>query len=299
MRWRGRRQSTNIEDRRGRRGTSGGRRRGGGGMKIGGAGLAVMALLFLLTGQGGNIMDMLGGGGMGGLTGGAPQSTQITQQQQAPASGKVDEGREFVAVVLRDTEEGWNPIFKQAGGVYREPSLVLYERQTSSGCGPGSSAMGPFYCPADQKMYIDLSFYNQMQQMGASGDFAFAYVIAHEVGHHVQKLEGTSDKIMRMQRQTSKVKANQLSVLLELQADCYAGIWANRQARFKLLEDGDLEEAINAASVIGDDHMQRNAGQRVDPRGFTHGSSRQRMEWLKRGMRGGNPADCNTFAAVQ
>jgi len=135
--------------------------------------------------------------------------------------------------------------------------------------------------------------------MGASGDFAMAYVIAHEVGHHVQKLEGRSDQVMRWQRQTSKVKANQLSVLLELQADCYAGVWANRQARFKLLEEGDLEEAINAASKIGDDHMQRNAGMRVDPRGFTHGSSKQRMEWLKRGMRNASIQDCNTFAAVQ
>ena len=289
MRWKGRAQSRNIEDRR--HGANGGRFRkpSSGGMKMGGIGFFVALLIFLFTGQGQNFMDMMGT---------ETQSSSNTINQNQVQSG-TDDGREFVSVVLKDTENVWNPIFQSVGARYEEPTVVLFQDQVRSACGLTSSATGPFYCPGDKKVYLDLGFFAQLRQMGVVGDFAQAYVIAHEVGHHVQKIQGISDKVMLMQRQTNKVQANKLSVLLELQADCYAGIWARQQAKFKLLEDGDLEEAINAAGSIGDDRMQRRAGQYVNPDGFTHGSSAQRVEWLKRGMLSGQPGDCDTFAGLR
>jgi len=291
MRWKGRAQSRNIEDRRRSVGGNGSRRPSSGGMKIGGIGFFVMLLIFLFTGQGQNFLS--------GMVE-SPQSGSETisnSNQGSPASGSDEQG-EFVKVIVKDTESVWNPIFQNAGLRYEEPKVVLFEDQVSSACGMTSSATGPFYCPGDKKVYLDLGFFSQLRQMGVAGDFAQAYVIAHEVGHHVQKIQGISDKVMRMQRQTSKVQANKLSVLLELQADCYAGIWAREQAKYKRLEDGDLEEALNAAASIGDDRMQKRAGQYVNPEGFTHGSSAQRVEWLKRGMLSGKPADCDTFAGL-
>lgn len=290
MRWKGRKQSTNIDDRRGGRG--GTRPRSSGGMKFGGIGFFIMLLIFLFTGQGQNFMDMMGGEQMSNS--GSPTQTQNNTRPSA-----TDQGREFIGVVVKDTEDVWNPIFEKAGSRYREPTVVLFEDHVNSACGMTSSATGPFYCPGDMKVYLDLSFFRQLSQMGVRGDFAQAYVVAHEVGHHVQKLQGISDQVMQMQRQSNKVRSNQLSVLLELQADCYAGIWARRQANYQLLDDGDLEEAINAAGNIGDDRMQKRSGQYVNPDAFTHGSSAQRMEWLKKGMLSGKPQDCDTFAALR
>jgi len=292
MRWKGRAQSRNIEDRRRSVGGNGNRRPSSGGMKIGGIGFFVMLLIFLFTGQGQNFMDMMGGSPESG------SGTISNSNQGAPSSG-TDDGGEFVKVIVKDTENVWNPIFQSAGARYEEPTVVLFEDQVRSACGMTSSATGPFYCPGDKKVYLDLGFFSQLRQMGVAGDFAQAYVIAHEVGHHVQKIQGISDEVMRMQRRSSKVQANKLSVLLELQADCYAGIWAREQAKYKRLEDGDLEEALNAAASIGDDRMQKRAGQYVNPDGFTHGSSAQRVEWLKRGMLSGKPGDCDTFAGIR
>ena len=291
MRWKGRAQSRNIEDRRGN-GGNGSRRPSGGGMKIGGIGFFIALLIFLFTGQGQNFMDM-----MGGDTQMAPNTMNTSNPSNAQSG--TDEGREFIGVILKDTENVWNPIFQSAGIRYEEPTVVLFENQVRSACGMTSSATGPFYCPGDKKVYLDLGFFSQLRQMGVVGDFAQAYVVAHEVGHHVQKIQGISDEVMQMQRRSSKVQANKLSVLLELQADCYAGIWARQQAKYKLLDDGDIEEAINAAGNIGDDRMQKRAGQYVNPDGFTHGSSAQRVEWLKRGMLSGKPGDCNTFAGLR
>ena len=292
MRWKGRQQSNNIEDRRQSAGDSGNRRPSSGGMKMGGIGFFVMLLIFLFTGQGQNFMDMMGNESQ------MPPVTTDNSNQRNVQTG-TDDGREFIAVILKDTENVWNPIFQSAGLRYEEPKVVLFENQVRSACGLTSSATGPFYCPGDKKVYLDLGFFAQLRQMGVVGDFAQAYVVAHEVGHHVQKIQGISDKIMQMQRQTSKVHANKLSVLLELQADCYAGIWARQQAKYKLLDDGDIEEAINAAGNIGDDRMQKRAGQYVNPDGFTHGSSAQRVEWLKKGMISGRPGDCDTFAGLR
>jgi hypothetical protein len=225
----------------------------------------------------------------------APQ-TQYPQTGQPPAN---DQMAEFVSVVLADTEDTWSEIFRQNGSTYRKPKLVLFSSAVESACGSARSAMGPFYCPADQKVYIDLSFYRDLQtKYQAPGDFAQAYVIAHEVGHHVQNLLGTSDKVQRLQKQVSKTEANQLSVMLELQADCYAGVWGNRAQRSRqILEQGDIEEALGAASAIGDDRLQEQARGRVVPESFTHGSSAQRTRWFKRGIETGDPEQCNTFAA--
>ncbi|MGB1309562.1 MAG: KPN_02809 family neutral zinc metallopeptidase [Leucothrix sp.] len=293
MRWKGRAQSKNIEDRRRGAGGNGQRKPSSGGMKVGGIGFFVMLLIFLFTGQGQNFMDMMGSG--------SPQtgSDNTSVSRQGTTNAANDQGREFISVVLKDTENVWNPIFQQSGLRYEEPKVVLFEDQVRSACGLTSSATGPFYCPGDKKVYLDLGFFSQLRQMGVVGDFAQAYVVAHEVGHHVQKIQGISDKIMRMQRQTSKVQANKLSVLLELQADCYAGIWARQQAKYNLLEDGDIEEAINAAGNIGDDRMQKRAGQYVNPDGFTHGSSAQRVKWLKKGMLSGQVGECNTFSGLR
>jgi predicted metalloprotease len=231
---------------------------------------------------------------------------QVVQTQQqgaapAPAEGKrtplEDEQAQFVAVVLADTESTWSTIFGQAGRTYREPTLVLFSGAVRSACGFAQAAMGPFYCPADQKVYIDLSFYSDLQnRFKAPGDFAQAYVIAHEVGHHVQTLLGISEKVQRERAQVGQVEGNQLSVRQELQADCFAGIWAHHADRTRdLLERGDIEEGLNAASAIGDDRMQKQTRGYVTPESFTHGSSEQRVRWFKRGYATGDVNQCNTF----
>ncbi len=207
---------------------------------------------------------------------------------------------DFVSVVLADTEDTWRDLFRQSGETYVEPSLVLYSDAVESACGFAKAAMGPFYCPRDQKVYIDLSFYQDLKSRHqAPGDFAQAYVIAHEVGHHVQNLLGISDKVRALQSQSDRVEANQLSVRLELQADCFAGVWAHQAQRARqVLEEGDIEEALNAASSIGDDRLQSRARGYVVPESFTHGSSAQRVSWFKRGIQTGAPEQCNTFAVA-
>jgi len=205
---------------------------------------------------------------------------------------------EFVSVVLADTEDTWSDIFRQSGGSYVEPTLVLYSNAVESACGFTRSAVGPFYCPRDQKVYIDLEFYRDLKtKYQAPGDFAQAYVIAHEVGHHVQTLLGISDKVRSLQKRSSETEANQLSVKLELQADCFAGVWGNRAQRSRqVLEQGDIEEAIAAASAIGDDRLQERSRGYVVPESFTHGSAAQRVQWFKKGIQTGDPSQCDTFS---
>ncbi len=224
-----------------------------------------------------------------------PGATGLSNNQQL--SPKDQELADFVSVVLADTESTWHLEFKKLGLTYQEPKLVLFRNAVSSACGYAQSAMGPFYCPGDHKLYIDLAFYEEMKnKLGAPGDFAQAYVIAHEVGHHVQTLLGTSAKVTQAQQQMSKEQANQLSVKLELQADCYAGIWGYyADTERQMLEEGDIEEALNAASAIGDDNLQQQAGGVVRPEKFTHGSSKQRVAWFKRGFEQGKVEACNTF----
>lgn len=218
---------------------------------------------------------------------------------QAHLSAEEDELAAFVAVVLADTEDTWHEIFAQSGGRYQEPTLVLFTDAVDSACGYAQSAVGPFYCPGDQKIYIDLAFYRDLKtDLGAPGDFAQAYVIAHEVAHHVQTLLGILGKVNELRRQASEKEANALSVRLELQADCLAGLWANHaDKRHQIIEPGDIEEALNAASAIGDDRLQRRSGGRVVPDSFTHGSSAQRVRWFKRGFESGELEFCDTFAA--
>ena len=291
MRWKNARRSRNVED---RRGAGGGRMRmpGGrrGGLKIGGIGGVIVLLIGLFFGIDLSPFLGSGGGSIGGLGGPAVGS--------AP-SGQVrtnDEATEFITRVLGDTEDVWTKLFAEAGETYRPPVLTLFEDGVSSACGFTSSAAGPFYCPGDYKVYIDLGFFRELQRMGAGGDFAQAYVLAHEVGHHVQNLLGVSMSVQRRQRQVSKLEANQLSVRTELQADCYAGVWAHHAHKDRqLLEPGDLEEGMNAASKIGDDALMERAGARVRPEAFTHGSSEQRKQWLYRGLESGDPQTCDTF----
>jgi len=282
---RGRRQSNNIEDRRGMRPI-----RTGVGLSLGG-------VLFLV------VLSLLGINPLPFL-GVATQAPEVQMQESAqPYQESPQEAalREMTAVVLADTEETWNAILPQYGVQYVEPTLVLFDGLVQSGCGTAESAMGPFYCPLDQKVYIDMSFYNDLsQRFGAPGDFAQAYVIAHEVGHHVQNLAGTAEKVHAAQQRASKVEANELSVRMELQADCYAGVWAHHAARSRqLLEAGDVEEGLNAASAIGDDRLQRMSQGRVVPDAFTHGSSEQRVRWFRKGMETGSLEACDTFSARQ
>ena len=290
------RESSNVEDRRDQE--AGGRARGGmpllgGRVGIGAIVVALVASYFLginpMT-----VLSLLSGGGGDGA---AP----MVQQGAAKAPPKEDAGARFVSVVLADTEDVWRDLFSKAGRQYVDPKLVLFRSSTPTACGTGQSAMGPFYCPGDQKVYIDLAFYEEMKsRFNAPGDFAQAYVIAHEVGHHVQNLLGISDKVDQARRRMSERDANALSVRLELQADCFAGVWgfhANR-AR-KVLESGDLEEALNAATAIGDDTLQRNSGRGVSPDSFTHGSATQRVRWFRRGIESGDMKQCDTFAARQ
>ena len=258
---------------------------------------------------------MIGGGGIGavvialifyllrGTPGGAPTQQQLPDQQAeqtSTAEAGADPQREFVATVLADTEDVWHDIFRSSvGRDYQEPKLVLFTDVTQSGCGIAQSAMGPFYCPLDHKVYIDLGFYRDLKErFGAPGDFAQAYVIAHEVGHHVQTLLGITDKVQQAMQRSSRTERNQISVMNELQADCYAGVWANHAQKMKnILEPGDVDEALNAASAIGDDRLQRETQGRVVPESFTHGSSAQRSRWFKQGFTSGDMNQCNTFDA--
>lgn len=289
MRWQGNRESDNVED---VRGASGGRR----GLPVGGRGIGLGTVVIALVAGwifGVNpltVLSVLGGGG------GAPSVAEAPQGGRPPAD---DTMARFVSTVLADTEDVWREQFRALGGRYQEPKLVLFKDAWPTACGQGEAAMGPFYCPGDQKVYIDLSFYEQMRsRLGAPGDFAQAYVIAHEVGHHVQHLMGITEKVDAARRRTDPARANALSVRLELQADCFAGVWAHHAQRARqVLEQGDLEEALNAASQIGDDTLQRNAGGRVRPETFTHGSSQQRVAWFRRGLERGSVAECDTFKA--
>ena len=287
MKWEGTRESDNVEDRRGR----------GGGFPIpGGRGIGIGTIVSALLGGwllGVNPLTLLGL-----LSGGGVPPAQV---QQAPAQRPPADDRlaRFVSTVLADTEDVWHGVFRQAGGSYQEPRLVLFRGATPTACGTGQAAMGPFYCPADQKVYIDLGFYETLQsRLGAPGDFAQAYVIAHEVGHHVQNLLGISAKVDQMRGRVSQAEYNRLSVRLELQADCFAGVWAHHaQNARQILEQGDVEEAMNAAAQIGDDALQRSSGGAVVPESFTHGTSAQRQRWFHAGMQQGSLKACDTFAA--
>ncbi|WP_305814182.1 KPN_02809 family neutral zinc metallopeptidase [Photobacterium leiognathi] len=286
MRWKNSRQSTNIEDRRGEGPAQAG-------MPIGGL---LRFIPFLMRSKIGGIILVVGGLFLAyqHFTGGNMMGLQQSHTSSSTAP-RNDENKQFVAAVLGSTENVWN---KLLDGKYQPPKLVLYNNVTQTGCGTGSAQSGPFYCPADKKVYLDLSFMNELKQLGAPGDFAFAYVIAHEVGHHVQNLLGTSSKVHQMQQRSSKVEANRLSVKLELQADCYAGVWGHYVNQQGMLEAGDIDEGIKAASAVGDDRLQQMAGQAVQPDAFTHGSSAQRIEWFKKGFETGDPRQCNTFSAM-
>jgi uncharacterized protein len=301
MKWENNRQSDQVEDRRsspgggglgGMFGGGGGSRRGSG--KSLGLGTIVIALVAGWI-FGINPMTILGFlGGAGDLS----PSAQV-QTQNAPTQKPTDDMGQFVAAVLGGTEDAWTTIFQQGGAQYQKPKLVLFRGATPTACGTGQSAMGPFYCPGDQKVYIDLSFYDTLRrQLGAPGDFAQAYVIAHEVGHHVQKLLGITDKVDGMRGRISERDQNALSVRLELQADCFAGIWAHHNNKSKaILEPGDVEEALNAAAAIGDDALQRKSQGMVVPDSFTHGTSDQRQRWFHTGLQSGNVQTCDTFNA--
>lgn len=282
MRWKGGRRSHNIDDRRGIR--LSGKTKGGG---IGILLVALVAMYFgidpaIILEQGAILQD----------NGQAQESSYVPDASE-------NELADFVSVVLADTEDTWGELFAQGGAQYEQPTLVLFSGAVQSACGFAQAAMGPFYCPADSKVYIDLSFYKDLKtKMGAPGDFAQAYVIAHEIGHHVQNLLGISNKVQQMRKQVSEKQYNQLSVRLELQADCFSGIWANHADRARqILEQGDVEEALNAASMIGDDRLQKQAGGYVTPDSFTHGSSQQRVRWFEAGLQSGDLQNCDTFSA--
>lgn len=281
MRWKGRRQSKNLDD---RRGMTAGR-----GAAVGGGAVIIALVAALLLGQDPTqILQQV-----------ATQQSRTTQGGTArPRSAAENEAAEFVGVVLGDTEEIWSALFRQAGSQYRAPKLVLFTDSTETACGFGQAASGPFYCPGDQQVYLDLSFLQQLQKMGASGDFSVAYVIAHEIGHHVQTITGTSDKVRSAQQSSGRQRQNALQVLMELQADCFAGVWAHHaHKQFNILERGDIEEALGAAAAVGDDNIQRQSGRRVHPESFTHGSSEQRMHWFRSGLESGAIQSCDTFSS--
>jgi hypothetical protein len=277
------RESGNVEDRRGRR--------FGGGAGIGCGGLLLVLVISVLTGR--DPMQLLQL-----LQGVQQQQEQVAPAPGAPGAPPADQLGTFASKVLGSTEDVWGKVFRQAGKQYQDPRLVLFSGSTPSACGFGSAATGPFYCPADNRVYIDLSFFNEMtRKLGAPGDFAQAYVIAHEVGHHVQTLLGISDQVTAAQRRArSEGEANRYSVGLELQADCFAGVWAHHaQQDAKLLEPGDVEEGLNAAAAIGDDRLQKMGQGYVQPESFTHGSSAQRVQWLRKGIESGDPNSCKTM----
>ena len=283
MRWEGREQSDNVEDRRG----SGG---GGGGKMALGGGLGTLVLLLVVWLMGGNPMQVLQQTGPGAGGGEAAEVASTPEEEKSVA---------FVKTILKDTETIWHEEFAKMNKTYEEPKLVIFRSQVRSGCGFAGAQMGPFYCPADRTVYIDLSFFRELdQRFGAPGDFAQAYVIAHEVGHHVQNLLGISGQVHGAQQRVGEAEANQLSVRLELQADFLAGMWARKgQQKYEFLEQGDLEEALNAAHKIGDDTLQRQAQGQVVPDSFTHGSSEQRMRWFKKGLQSDRFDPRNTFEA--
>jgi uncharacterized protein len=311
MKWRGRQQSSNIEDRRSQGGgglgglgglggspfgrgggirlpTGGGRgARGGIGGLIGM--VVVLGLIWVLTGT--NPIDMLTGGSTTG------PSSSASSRSQLPASGEESELRDFVGVVVKETEDLWTEVFSQQNEDYPEPTVVLFSNAVSTGCGEADSSTGPFYCPNDQQVYIDLSFYDQLrEQFGAPGDFAQAYVLAHEVGHHIQNITGVLPEFNQQRQSMSQEDANAYSVRIELQADCYAGVWANYAGQQNLVEQGDFEEALNAAEQIGDDTLQKRMQGFAVPKTFNHGTSAQRQTWFERGYQSGNPGDCDTFS---
>lgn len=283
MRWRGRRESSNVEDRRGI---------GGRTVAIGGGGLGLLVLALVVTLCGGDPRFLLQ----------RPDGTSAPNSRQQPVqtNPKEEEAKKFVSVVLADTEDVWNDIFRKNGKAYREPKLVIFRDRVQSACGRTSAAVGPFYCPGDMTIYIDLGFYDELKsRFGAPGDFAQAYVIAHEVGHHIQNLLGTMDKVNALQARSSQAKANDLSVRLELQADFYAGVWARYTQEMKgVLDQDDIPEALNAARAIGDDRLQKEAQGYVVPESFTHGTSQQRMRWFKRGWDTGDLRQGDTFSVA-
>ena len=278
MQWQGRRQSSNVEDRRGL---------SGGGLAIGGG---VIGVIFILA------KFLLGGGDLNDLQQLVPpQQQEMTQEQKAAE----DQEAAFVKVVLADTEDIWSKLFSDMGRTYTDPTLVLFSGTTTSGCGNASAQTGPFYCPADGNLYIDLSFAQQLKnQFGATGEFAMAYVVAHEVGHHVQDLLGVTEKMERLRQQLNETQYNQYSVKLELQADFYAGVWAHYDQKMKnVIDPKDIQEALNAANAIGDDRLQQEYQGTVTPDSFTHGTSEQRMYWFKKGYETGDLNQGNTFAS--
>lgn len=303
MKWQGRERSSNIEDRRnegpagGFGGMPGGYGRGPG-FRIpagrggaGGIGLVVVILIVAAV-FGINPLSLLDGSYQGGTGGSSSYSTA-----RPPSDASQDDLVNFVGVVVKETENMWGDWFAKQGKTYEAPKVVLFTEQTQTGCGPASAASGPFYCPDDRKVYIDLSFYDQLRrQFGAPGDFAQAYVIAHEVGHHVQNLIGVLPAFNQQRQGLSQDRANALSVRVELQADCFAGAWANYVGQENILDQGDVQEAMNAANQIGDDTLQREFQGRVQPRTFTHGTSAQRMKWFETGYKSGDPAACDTFS---
>jgi hypothetical protein len=283
MRWRGERQSDNVED---RRGISRGVKVGG----IGGLGLVAVVVISMFLGVDPTALLQ--------VVGQSTQSSSVsTEQTTSPAAN--DDMRNFVAVVLAETEDVWKETFQNAGRTYEEPKLVLFSGAVESACGMADAAVGPFYCPADHKVYLDLVFFEDLHsRFGASGDFAQAYVIAHEIGHHVQTQLGIIQKVNAMQARADRTDRNKLNVMLELQADCLAGMWAHQaQKKRNILEAGDIKEGLNAASAVGDDRIQKRTQGYVVPDGFTHGSSAQRVRWFKRGLEQGNIATCDTFNA--
>ena len=275
MRWQGRTGSGNIQDRRGM----------GMALPVGGGigGLVLLLLFSALTGQ--NPVDII--------------TTQSSDETVGTSGVPADDPQaEFISVVLKDTEEVWSDVFRERGADYPEPTLVLFTQATQSACGVGQSAMGPFYCPNDQQLYLDLSFFEELEtRFGAPGDFAQAYVVAHEVGHHVQTVTGTSSRVTAARERGSEREANAMSVRLELQADCYAGVWGHYAAQRGLLEPGDAEEGLRAAAAIGDDRIQRQTQGRIVPESFTHGSSEDRVRWLRRGLDSGRMDACDTFTS--
>jgi predicted metalloprotease len=286
MKWQLGRRSTNVEDRRGMG-------IGGPGIRLGCGGIILIGIIALITGQNPlELLTLLTGGG-----GGTQVNVPSQQAPARPGSQGYDQESDFVSAILADTEDTWSEVFSEMNRSYEPPTLVLFTEGVQSACGISSAAVGPFYCPLDSKVYLDLTFFRELdQRFGASGDFAQAYVIAHEVGHHVQNLMGISDKVRSLQERSSQEDVNALSVRLELQADCFAGVWGNHADQQRhVLESGDLEEALNAAAAVGDDRIQQSAGRAVSPESWTHGSAQQRASWFRRGFQSGDVNSCDTF----